>query len=188
MLSLVRSIRFAIVVALLAAVGVAQDSMGVARETATRSDPAATSRQTQEPVSTPGPEAAEPSQDSKQGETEEGPPPDQEEEPPLEALDVAKPFEWSWNSFLGLLTGRETFTAKDGKLTFRLGSAFQIDGTTGTEDSLLEQAYGSIDSSVDLRRLRLSGHGRVNDMNFMVSADLGVDAGLKDFWFEGRQG
>jgi len=135
-----------------------------------------------------GPGEAERSQASLQEQAGQEDEVDPESEPQMASLEEARPFEWSWESVFGVLSGRETFTASEGRVSFRLGGTLQVDGTTGTQSQLLEDSLGAIDSSLGLRRLRISSHGRVGDMNFMVSGDVGADLGFKDIWFEGQEG
>lgn len=106
----------------------------------------------------------------------------------LPSLEEAQPFEWSWKTVGGLLSGAETYRTKNGLVSFRLGASIQLDGTTASESDMFSSYYGSLPSGIDLRRLRLSTHGRIRKMNFMASFDLGGDLGLKDLWFEGQEG
>jgi phosphate-selective porin OprO/OprP len=119
------------------------------------------------------------------------PPPPEEPESITEVeptLDEARPFEWSWESAGGLLTGRETYQAAGGDVSFRFGTSLQLDGTAGWESNRSAFNFGKIEDQVRVRRLRLSTYGRLNWMNFKASLDLGADAGFKDLWFEGREG
>lgn len=145
----------------------------------------------EDPEETPAAEPEEPVDDAAVEPAEEAlaeKAADPEEKEVLPSLDDAQPFKWSWKSAYGLISGRETFRSKNGRVSFRLGAVIQLDGTTGTESPTLETTFGKVPTSIDLRRLRLSSHGRIRKMNFMASFDVGVDAGIKDLWFEGREG
>lgn len=143
----------------------------------------------------PGEALDEPSSDGDDGEerpAEEGELSVEEEPAPLAeelpTLQEAEPFKWSLDSALALVTGRETFSAKDDKIAFRLGTTVQIDGTGGSGSSGIKESIGDVPSSINFRRFVIATHGHYADMNFKVALDLGAASAFRDVWVEGADG
>ena len=105
-------------------------------------------------------------------------------------LDEIEPqtFDSKWRAFVAGIRGISRYSLFDGKLKFRIGSQIQIDGTTGNGNTTYEDSYRPIESEASLRNITLYAVGRVHDMNFNVSFDLGADWGVDATWVEGATG
>lgn len=105
-------------------------------------------------------------------------------------LDEIEPetFDSKWKAFVAGIRGISRYNLFDGKLKFRIGSSIQIDGTTGSGNSTYEDSYSPIQSEGSLRNITLYAVGRLYDMNFNVSYDLGADWGIDATWVEGAKG
>jgi phosphate-selective porin OprO/OprP len=102
------------------------------------------------------------------------------------AAEAGNSFRGKW---LRLMQASRDFTQydiKDGMFRFRMGVRIQLDATAATESNQFESAFGSIDSSLDVRRARIFALGRLlRQLDFKFSYDFAVDAGFKDAFVEG---
>ena len=105
-------------------------------------------------------------------------------------LDEIEPqkFDSKWKAFVAGIRGISRYNLFDGKLKFRIGGQIQVDGTAGNDDATYEEYYAPIDSQVSLRNIVLFAVGRLNDLNFNFSFDLGADWGIDATWVEGAKG
>ncbi len=93
-----------------------------------------------------------------------------------------------WGNFVAALRGLSRYSLFDGKLKFRIGGKFQIDGTVGGGDTNYDENYGPIENDLGIRRFGLYAAGRVNKFNFNLAFDFGPDWGVSDAWIEGSEG
>ena len=94
-------------------------------------------------------------------------------------------FKLAWADFKEAALGLTDFTFANGRVRFRTGLAFQVDGTIYRPSASLEQENGaSADERLDFRRIRLSAQGLFHDWLFSLSFDAGADLGFKDIWLE----
>jgi phosphate-selective porin OprO/OprP len=105
------------------------------------------------------------------------------EESPEDDL-YSQPIGLKWKAFTQAVRGLTRYSLFDDKVRFRLGGFIQADGTGGWESERFTEDIGTINSDLDLRRLRLFARGHLNRMHFELSFDFGVDAGIKDAWVE----
>ena len=99
-----------------------------------------------------------------------------------------EPIGTKWGKFVAGMRGLTRYSLFDGKVKFRLGGSFMVDGTTGNGDAAYEEAYGPIDSGLDFRFGVLYAVGRVKDFNVSVGLDFGADPGIDSAWIEGAKG
>ncbi len=99
-----------------------------------------------------------------------------------------EPIRSKWGTFVAGMRGLARYNLFDGKVKFRLGGSFMLDGTAGNGDAAYEEAYGPIDSGMDFRFGVLYAVGRVKDLNFSVGLDFGADPGIDSAWIEGAKG
>ncbi len=105
-------------------------------------------------------------------------------------LDEIEPqtFDTKWDQFVAATRGLTRYNLFDGKLKFRIGSQIQVDGTTGSGNSTYEDSYPSIQTEGSLRNITLYAVGRLKNLNFNASFDLGADWGIDATWVEGAKG
>jgi len=99
-----------------------------------------------------------------------------------------EPIRSKWGTFVAATRGLSRYNLFDGKVKFRLGGSFMVDGTAGSGDATFEESYGAIDSDLGFRFGVLYAVGRVKDFNFSVGLDFGADPGIDSAWIEGATG
>jgi phosphate-selective porin OprO/OprP len=99
-----------------------------------------------------------------------------------------EPIRLKWNRFVEAMRGLTRYSLFDGKMRFRLGGRFQVDGTAGNADEALTAKYGDVESRFDFRRGRIFAEGRVRNMDFRIEFDFFADSGFKDAYLEGTEG
>jgi phosphate-selective porin OprO/OprP len=91
-----------------------------------------------------------------------------------------------WRQALAAARGLLTWSLFDDRLTVRAGARLQVDGTVVGETDPLRETYGSLDNSIDFRRIRLFAKGTIDHhLRYKLSFDLAADPGLKDAYIEG---
>jgi phosphate-selective porin OprO/OprP len=93
-----------------------------------------------------------------------------------------------WKGFVSGMRGISRYSLFDGKLKFRIGGRFQLDGTYGNGNTEFDENYFPIESAVDLRRGSVFAAGRFKQFNFNVAFDFGADWGIDSAWIEGSKG
>jgi phosphate-selective porin OprO/OprP len=99
-----------------------------------------------------------------------------------------EPAKTKWGNFVNGLRGITRYNLFDGKLKFRIGARFQLDGTVGNGSDKFEQFYLPIDNDFSVRRFEVYAVGRVNKFNFNLAFEFGPDWGINDAWIEGAEG
>lgn len=93
-----------------------------------------------------------------------------------------------WSRFRASFRDITSWDVRDGMFRFQVGVRAQLDATYGLEDDSIEDALGSIDDGVRLRRARVFAKGRLlRAMDFWVELDVGEDAGLKNAYIDGAR-
>jgi phosphate-selective porin OprO/OprP len=105
----------------------------------------------------------------------------------LDAIEP-EPIRSKWGTFVAAMRGLTRYSLFDGKVKFRLGGSFMVDGTAGSGDTAFDEAYGTIDSDLGFRYGVLFAVGRVRDFNVSVGLDFGADPGIDSAWIEGATG
>jgi phosphate-selective porin OprO/OprP len=99
-----------------------------------------------------------------------------------------QPVKSKWKNFTAGFRGLARYSLWDGKVKFRLGARFQLDGTAGSGNSKYEEFYAPIESDFSVRRFTAYAAGRIRKFNFNLAFEFGADWGLSDAWIEGAEG
>ena len=99
-----------------------------------------------------------------------------------------EPGKTKWQNFVNGVRGMARYSLWDGKVRFRLGARFQLDGTAGNGNTKYEGFYQPIESEFSVRRLSIFAAGRIRKFNFNLAFELGPDWGFSDAWIEGAEG
>ena len=97
-------------------------------------------------------------------------------------------FEARWLKLREALGDFTSYDVKDGMFRIRFGIRLQLDLTTGSASSALQQQVGSIDDGLRFRRARIYAEGRlIRQLDFKFEYDFAADRGLKDAYLEGAK-
>ncbi len=99
-----------------------------------------------------------------------------------------QPVKSKWKNFTNGLRGLTRYSLFDGKVKFRIGARFQLDGTAGSGDAKYEEFYLPIGSDFSVRRFEVYTAGRIRKFNFNIRFNFGADWGFNDAWIEGAEG
>ena len=99
-----------------------------------------------------------------------------------------QPVKSKWKNFTAGLRGLARYNLFDGKVKFRIGARFQLDGTAGSGDAKYEEFYQPIESDFAVRRFEVYTAGRIRKFNFNIRFNFGPDWGFNDAWIEGSEG
>lgn len=111
----------------------------------------------------------------------------QDTAPPVEGPPEAGEQRPENESFTNRLHDKTRWTFDDEKIGVKLGALLQLDFTAVDEDDELENTFGDLDNSADIRRAMVNFDALFYRWLFRFQIDAGQDPGIKDFYVQGRE-